>query len=181
MKKSTRIVGREKYVNKGTGELVELDIVESVEYEKDINFYKIFLKKFDQVLDKIGNQKIRLFIWILEHLSWDNKLPYTFRQLSKETSISYAVVARTMKELQEIDFLRKHNTGMYIVNPDIIFRGTYQRRCRVAVEYDRLGRQHQMDSYEDALLSVQKNISRLKRKEKSIQKKIDFINNCKDE
>lgn len=181
MGKKNQIVGREQYINQSTGELVELDLIESVDYEKDINFYKIFLKKFDTVLDKIGNQKIRVFIWILEHISWDNKLPYTFRQLSKETGTSYAVVAKTMKNLQEIDFLRKHNTGMYIVNPDIIFRGTYQRRCRVAMEYNRLKHQHQMDSYEDDLLSVQKNIRRLQKKEKSIQQRIDLINKCKDE
>lgn len=181
MEKKNQIVGKETYINQSTGELVELDVVEGVEHEKDINFYKIFLKKFDKVLDKIGNQKIRVFIWILEHISWDNKLPYTFRQLSKETGTSYAVVARTMKDLQEIDFLRKHNTGMYMVNPDIIFRGTYQRRCRVAMEYDRLGHQHQVDSYEDDLLSVQKNIRRLQKKEKSIQQRIDLINKCKDE
>lgn len=180
MGKKNQIVGREQYINQSTGELVELDLIESVDYEKDINFYKIFLKKFDTVLDKIGNQKIRVFIWILEHISWDNKLPYTFRQLSKETGTSYAVVAKTMKNLQEIDFLRKHNTGMYIVNPDIIFRGTYQRRCRVAMEYDRLKHQHRMDSYEDDLVSVQKKIKRLQEKEKSIQQKIDIIDKCKD-
>lgn len=180
MGKKNQIVGREQYINQSTGELVELDLIESVDYEKDINFYKIFLKKFDTVLDKIGNQKIRVFIWILEHISWDNKLPYTFRQLSKETGTSYAVVAKTMKNLQEIDFLRKHNTGMYIVNPDIIFRGTYQRRCRVAMEYDRLKHQHQMDSYEDDLVSVQKKIKRLQEKEKSIQQRIDIIDKCKD-
>ncbi len=116
----------------------------------------------------------------MEHISWDNKLPYTFRQLSKETGTSYAVVAKTMKNLQEIDFLRKHNTGTYIVNPDIIFRGTYQRRCRVAMEYDRLKRQHQMDSYEDDLVSVQKKIKRLQEKEKSIQQRIDIRDKCKD-
>lgn len=180
MGKKNQIVGKEQYINQSTGELVELDLIESVDYEKDINFYKIFLKKFDTVLDKIGNQKIRVFIWILEHISWDNKLPYTFRQLSKETGTSYAVVAKTMKNLQEIDFLRKHNTGMYIVNPDIIFRGTYQRRCRVAMEYDRLKHQHRMDSYEDDLVSVQKKIKRLQEKEKSIQQKIDIIDKCKD-
>lgn len=180
MGKKNQIVGREQYINQSTGELVELDLIESVDYEKDINFYKIFLKKFDTVLDKIGNQKIRVFIWILEHISWDNKLPYTFRQISKETGTSYAVVAKTMKNLQEIDFLRKHNTGMYIVNPDIIFRGTYQRRCRVAMEYDRLKHQHQMDSYEDDLVSVQKKIKRLQEKEKSIQQRMDIIDKCKD-
>ncbi len=62
MRKKNQIVGREQYINQSTGELVELDLIENMDYEKDINFYKIFLKKFDKVLDKIGNQKIRVFI-----------------------------------------------------------------------------------------------------------------------
>lgn len=176
MEKKAKITGQGMYLNLSTGEIINIpNPVKPDESGKDVNFYKIFLKRFDKVLDKIGNQKIRVFIWILEHLSWDNKLPYTFRQLSKETGASYAVVARTMKELQEIDFIRKHNTGSYIVNPDIIFRGTYQRRCQVAGEYERIKLEHQKSSYEDDLNSVQRKIRKLQKQEENLRQRIEIM------
>lgn len=148
------------------------NVSQKTDYKRDLNFYKVFLKRFIPVLNKIGNKKIKLFAWILEHMTWDNKIPYTFRQLSEKSDISYPVVVRTMKELQEVNFLRKNNSGMYMVNPEVIFKGTYQRRCMVLEQFRGLERRCQMPAREYRLLLIQEDIKKLQKQEQIILKQI---------
>lgn len=45
-KTNTKIVGKEHYINAATGELMEMDVIESIEKDVDANFYKLFMKDF---------------------------------------------------------------------------------------------------------------------------------------
>lgn len=174
MKKKTRIIGTEPYIHQATGELIDLQLVESYEAEKDGNFYKLFLNDFISALDSVANQKIHLCFFLISNLSKDNLLLFTYRQLADKTGISYATVADTMKTLQSADFLRKHETGYYMVNPGIIYKGSYQRRCHALREYAKCITCNDVSADEKRLQNMNRDIARLQKKADNIRRYIDI-------
>ena len=97
----------------------------------------------------------------------------TYRQIADSSHISYATVAAAMENLLEVDFLRKEGAGKYMANPEIIFWGTYQRRCRAISEYAKLGKTARKMSAEKRLSTIQRNIARLEREARLLQDSID--------
>ena len=126
--KKIKVIGSEKFINAETGELEEFQVT-SIE-ERDFNFSKVWMRNFITTLDLVGNQKIRLALWIIENVNKENQLISTFRNMSDETGISLFTVRETMKILQEANFLKKSSHGVYTVNPDIVFKGTRNDRSR---------------------------------------------------
>lgn len=129
-----RVIGTQQFINSVTGELVEMEVVESEVANKDFNFHKLFLKDFIATFELVGNKKTKLCYWIIDNINRENMLTYSYRQIAEKTGISYDTVAKTMKILLNADFLRKHGKVL-IVNPDIIFKGTYARRCNILNMY----------------------------------------------
>lgn len=180
-KTTTRVVGKDLYLNATTGELIEMSVMEVKEQEKDSNFHKIFLNDFIEKLDRVTNQKTKLVFWILSNLTKDNLLLYTYREIADKTGISYGTVADTMKHLLDADFLRKHSSGYYIINPNIIFKGTMQRRCIALNHYWKATAGDQIRADELRLKDISKKISRLKRQENLIREELDILKTNKKE
>lgn len=180
-KTTTRVVGKDLYLNAATGELLEMAVMEVKEQEKDSNFHKIFLNDFIEKLDRVTNQKTKLVFWILSNLTKDNLLLYTYREIADKTGISYGTVADTMKHLLDADFLRKHSSGYYIINPNIIFKGTMQRRCIALNHYREATAGDQIRTDELRLRDISKKISRLKRQENLIREELDILKTNKKE
>ncbi|MCI8514143.1 MAG: hypothetical protein HFI93_05875 [Lachnospiraceae bacterium] len=176
MKKQNRLLGTESFYSSRTGELVEMQLVETNVYEKDSNFHKVFLKDFIQALNSVADSKTRLCYWLLSHMTRDNRILYTYREISRQTGISYATVADTMKKLLGMDFIRRNSSGQYMVNPTIIFKGTYQRRCMAVAEFHKAAPDESDLRDELRLQDIRQNISRLQKQEKRIQKNLARAN-----
>ena len=134
-RKKVKIVGTKEFIDIETGEITTMNMV-SIE-ERDCNFHKLWLGHVIEALDMIGNQKISLCLWILEHLDRENRLIYTYRRIEKETGISYKTIAETMKTLMDSNFLTQVQSGVYQVNPDIIFKGGRTDRLNVLIQYNK--------------------------------------------
>lgn len=173
MKLTERVIGRGNYVNQKSGEIVEMKIVESVEYEKDGNFHKLFLKNFTKSLSGIINKKTALCFWILSNITRDNKLLYTYRQISQKTGYSYKTVADTMQTLLEDDFLCQFASGYYMVNPSVIFKGSYQRRCIAMKEYNQTNYENSRTRDELRLTTINRDIRQLEKKKETLEKKLN--------
>ena len=131
--KKVKVVGKAEYTNNATGEIEVMDVI-SVE-ERDFNFHKLWLTHILQSIDLIGNQKTKLAFWIIDHLNKENQLIYTMRQIQKETEISLDTISATFKALEKSNFLKKKQNGVYVVNPDFIFKGTRGNRMSVLIQY----------------------------------------------
>lgn len=124
-------------------------------YEADRGFHKIFLPKFINAIGPVGSKQTQVVLWILRHLSSNNELNYSYRQIAKEADVSYQTVVRTMKILQEQDFLR-WNKKVLMVNPDIVFKGRHKVRALVQEKYEGIKTQD-----EQYLSHLRKQINRL--------------------
>ena len=130
--KKVKVVGTERYINASTGELQDMQVTD-IE-ERDFNFHKVWMRNFISTLEIIGNQKAKVCFWIIDNLNKENQLLYTYRGISDATGISLDTVTKTMKVLLDADFLRKGDVG-YIVNPDILYKGTRKGRMNILNQY----------------------------------------------
>src|SRR5699024_2728805 len=101
--------------------------------ERDANFHKIWLGHMLESLDMIGNQKIRVAMFIMENINKENELIMTYRVIAEKTNTSLQTVSETMKALQE----SKIRNGYYRVKPDVIFKGGRNDRMNVLLRYSK--------------------------------------------
>ena len=135
--KKQKFVGfDELYTKDGEAVPVQISQIE----DRDFNFHKLWLQMFINGLNKIANKKMKLAFWIIDHLDKENKLVYTFRRMAEETGLSIDTIIRTMKELQNGDppFLKKLQSGVYVINPDILYKGNHQSRMGVIYQFGSL-------------------------------------------
>jgi len=121
--------------NPETGELEELD-VKIIEQEfnnddKDNGFMKIWLGHVMSALDEIGNKKMEVVKFMLEKMNKNmNMLAMTQQEIADEVGVSSRTVNRTIKALERSDFITA-KTGVYVINPNAIIRGTKEKRLNV--------------------------------------------------
>lgn len=132
--KKVKIVGTQSYINPNTGEIIDME-VSQVE-ERDFNFSKVWMRNFIAALDIVGNKKTKLCYWIIENINKENMLIGTLRDISKRTNTSLETVRTTIDILLDADFLRRKNQGVYIVNPNIVFKGGRGNRLNVLTQYN---------------------------------------------
>ena len=69
------------------------------------------------------------------------------------------------------DFLRRKQSGVYVINPDLVFKGTRQARLNVLNEY------HQAEyaplSDTEKLANLNESIKELQKKAEELSKKIE--------
>lgn len=169
--KKTKVLGTQEYINASTGELVAMQVT-SVE-ERDFNFSKVWMRSFLATLDLVGNAKTKVAYWIIDHIDRMNQLTYTYRQMADETGMSLDTVTATMKALLEADFLRRKNQGCYIVNPNVIYKGTHNARLNVLTQYGDLEREKSAPpTPEEQLQNLLETIKRLTDKATQLQEEI---------
>lgn len=154
--KKVKYVGTQEFIDAKTGEVVTMSVTD-IE-ERDFNFAKIWMRNFISTLEMVGNQKTKLAYWIIDNLDSQNRLIATARAIATETDISYGTVASTMKILQDVDFLRKQQSGVYVVNPDVYFKGQHGHRMNVLNQYHEIGQEKPQLTKEDKILNIQESI-----------------------
>lgn len=167
-KKRVKVEGRKMFLDPNTGEMVPM-VVTTVE-ERDFNFTKLWLQSFLPQLRLIGNKKIDVCMWIIDNLNKDNQLIGTYRQIAKGSGISLETVRATMERLIESDFLRRINNGCYMVNPDIMFKGSKTARDNALFQFrdtnvsvpTSLPKRQRIEELEKNIAFIQKKINELK-------------------
>lgn len=166
--KKVKYIGTEQYINARTGELEEMQVT-SIE-DRDYNFSKVWMRNFIATLDIVGNQKTKLCFWIIEHVNKQNVLIGTMRSISKESGISLETVRKTMSILLDADFLRRVQNGVYIINPDIVFKGSRSGRMNVLNQYNLTARVELTD--EEKLSNLMDSITKLLQQAEVLKEKI---------
>src|SRR5699024_10481312 len=134
-RKKVKFLGTKEFIDASTGEKVTMQVT-NIE-ERDANFHKIWLGHMLESLDMIGNQKIRVAMFIMENINKENELIMTYRVIAEKSNTSLQTVSETMKALQESNLLSKIRNGYYRVNPDVIFKGGRNDRMNVLLRYSK--------------------------------------------
>lgn len=167
--KKVKVIGQQEYINAETGELESFSVT-SIE-DRDFNFHKVWMRNFISTLDIVGNQKTRLCMWIVDHINKENQLIGTMRGIADSSGMSLETVRVTMKILLDVDFLRRVQNGVYIVNPDIVYKGSYGSRMNILNQYSTAERVKMTD--EEQLAHLMDSIKALTAKANAIRKRIE--------
>lgn len=164
--KRVKVVGTEEYINTRTGELEQMQVT-SIE-DRDFNFTKMWMKNFISTLDIVGNQKTRLCFWIIDHVDKENRLIGTYRTIASQSGMSLDTVRITMKLLMDADFMRKAQNGVYLINPNLVFKGTRNARMNVlnqftSAEYVPLSDEERLDNLMASIAALTHRADELRR------------------
>src|SRR5699024_12825969 len=78
---------------------------------RDANFHKIWLGHMLESHDMIGNQQIRVAMFIMENINTENELIMAYRVIAEKTKTSVQTHSETMKALQESNLFSKIRNG----------------------------------------------------------------------
>lgn len=127
---------RRRLVDQDTGELIVVDQITKRTYGQKA-FWKVYLMDFLQVLGGFEYKQLDVLIYILEHTdSSTNTFIGTYRAVAEKSGVSYDTVQRTIKLLLSKEFLKKVQTGVYQVSPEIMLKGTDHKKQLLLNYYD---------------------------------------------
>jgi len=134
-RKKSKIIGKKTYLDQETGELVDMNVVQME--DTDCNFEKIWLGHILQALDCMGSKKIKVVSWLLDNKNAENTVIATQRDISEKTNVSLPIVTETLKVLQAADVVRMKQNGVYMLNPNVIFKGDKDKRLNILIRYNK--------------------------------------------
>jgi len=131
-------VRHEVWINKDTGEERDFVVSEKNVY-KDVNFWKIWLPDLLRIMGYVGNKKIIVLTYVLDNISpYDNTFVGTVREIAEKTKSSPTTVQKVLNVLiKDSLFLVRIRTGQYIVNPDVLTKGSHTKRMGLLVKYNK--------------------------------------------
>jgi DNA-binding Lrp family transcriptional regulator len=111
-----------------TGEVMMVDQITKRRYGTK-NFWKCYLMDFLTVLGIIDSKQLDVFVYIAENTSpSNNTFIGTYAKISKDVGVSSRTIAKIMKKLQENNFIKKVQNGVWLVNPNILMKGSDHKR-----------------------------------------------------
>lgn len=111
-----------------TGEQIFVDQITKRVYGTK-NFWKCYLMDFLTVLGIVDNKQLDVFIFIVENTNpTNNTFIGTYKHISKSVGVSEPTIAKIMKKLQENNFVKKIQNGAWLVNPNILMKGSDTKR-----------------------------------------------------
>ncbi|ECL0903664.1 replication/maintenance protein RepL [Campylobacter jejuni] len=134
----TNYIGRRTFVDRDTGEVIELEYVEKkVSHTLPKGWRRVYLEHFMEVLTSLYSsaKKIDVVEYILENLNSENQLTLTQEQVMKATKVSRQTIVDTYKHLIEMDFMKKKGS-VYVVNPKYVCAfGSDKKNRTIAINY----------------------------------------------
>lgn len=124
------LIGEKKkhLIDADTGENVFVDQITKRVYGTK-NFWKCYLMDFLTVLGIIDSRQLDVFIYIVENTHPStNTFIGTYKKIGKDVGVCRQTIATIMKKLQENNFIKKVQNGVWLVNPNLLMKGNDQKR-----------------------------------------------------
>lgn len=110
-------------VDLDTGEQIHVNQITKRVYGTK-NFWKCYLMDFLTVLGILDSKQVDVFIYIMENTNQTNNLFIgTYKKICKDVHVSEPTIAKIMKKLQENNFIKRVQNGVWMVNPQIMLKG----------------------------------------------------------
>ena len=97
-----------------------------------------YLATIINMIDAIGNKKMKVVKYILEHMDSNNKLSETVREISAGSGVSLQTVIETLKLLESIGVIAR-KTGTVMLSPKLAHKGNAKRERFLLTKFRELG------------------------------------------
>lgn len=123
------------YIDEETGEVTTVQAkIPAKSKCVDYGWDKLFLDNFLDVALSVCSSKETVMYYLILNRNADNKINITQKELSAKLSLSIQTVNLAITILKRKNFL-KYKNGVYMINPDVIFKGTNEKRMKVLQRY----------------------------------------------
>lgn len=129
------VVGVDEYVNRRTGEVEEFDVIRV--QQADWNFEKLWLFRLLDLLDLAGGAKIQVIAWMLENRDRENRVIATQAKIAEGSGVSRRTVNRLLIEMTNEGFISCPQSGVYRLDPTLIWKGQHNERMNVLMCFER--------------------------------------------
>lgn len=139
LEKNSTLIGTRllQLVDPETGQVLEMIQTTKLRYGSK-PFWKCYLKEFLTVMDTLSGRQFDVFIYIIRKTKQsDNRFIGTYDKIMKDTGCSRKVIAKTLKSLQDCNFIRKVQNGIWMINPNILMKGDGQKQLGLWREYEK--------------------------------------------
>jgi hypothetical protein len=130
---ATRFEGQRRLVDTTTGEVIDANVV--IKTVGDAGFHKIWLHEILELVDEVGNAKMRVLMWLLSQADAQNQVWATKREIAAACDVGTATVQRLMSALQAANVIAETRRSVWRLNPEVIFKGDHNKRMAVLVKY----------------------------------------------
>jgi len=117
-----------RLIDQETGELIQVSQIVKRTYGTKA-FWKCYLMDFLQVLGIVNNKQIDVFVYIIENTNpATNMFIGTYDRIAEGAGACRQTISIIMKKLQEHNFIKKVQNGVWLINPDILVKGNDNKR-----------------------------------------------------
>lgn len=153
-----KFTGCDEWVNTRTGEKRMVDTFEKPMGRKAGSFMIAYLAEIITLIDKLGNQKMQVVKYILEHMDKStNTLIATYRELADKSGTSYKTVADTLKLLKEAGLIETR-TGAIMLNPHLMNNKKPEGEATMMVRYKDFAPKQDQLEHQLAIADIDGNI-----------------------
>lgn len=133
MRRTATFRGIREFVDPETGEIIETNEIDM--RGTDINFEKVWVAHILMALEEIGNKKMKVLEVLIRNRDAENKIVLTQRKIAELSKSSLVTVSVTMRALLKAKFIIQIAPGVYQISPNVIFKGSHNRRMYVLLKY----------------------------------------------
>lgn len=101
----------------------------------DFGFHKVDARALFNAMMPLSQSSLHVCFHILMHMKRDNTISFVYADLEKKLCVAHATLSRAIQELMKADLIQKVHQGCYMVNPNLIFYGSSERRMRARDGY----------------------------------------------
>ena len=136
MKDKVTYVGNGKIVDANGAIHNAPEILKQTRHE---NFEKMEVMSMVSMIDHIGNKKMKVVSYIMDHLTYStNTLIITQRELAKALGFSITTVEATIKALKKAKII-KARTGAIMLSPHLFMKGRPKHYGYLLVKFSQFG------------------------------------------
>jgi len=132
-----QFVGNRIYRDMQTGE--DLEMPTFVKTAGDAGFHKVWLNEILDLVDEVGNQKMKVLMWLLSHADSQNRIFASWHEISEGTGVGRTTISALLGKLKEADVIIRVRPSVWRLNPDVIFKGDHKQRMGIVHIYKREG------------------------------------------
>lgn len=163
--------------NPATGELdnYEYSLVRKI--EGDFDFHKIFIYNFIDSIGHLGNSILRVAMWLVKNKNKENMVLTTAENIAKQLKICNKTAYESLKILTENNFMQKPkgSKGVYVINPDIIFKGSNASRMAVVTVYNKITKEQKLPPFQDKKEEMKLSIKNKENEIKNLKEKLQNL------
>ncbi|WP_250519510.1 replication/maintenance protein RepL [Caballeronia sp. NCTM1] len=130
---STVFKGARQLQDMQTGEIIDTQVVEKT--VGDVGFHKIWLHEILDLVDEVGNAKMKVLMWLLSHADAQNRIYATWAEIAEGTDVGRTTVSALMAKLKAANVISEVRRSVWRLNPDVIFKGDHNKRMSVLIRY----------------------------------------------